>query len=411
MMLDFDSQGDRDVVRLGNHLDNRRIALLVPGSIAAYKTPSLVRHFRRYGAVVHVYLTEEAQRYVAIDSLEWTSTNPVITKLSAKAEHLYEYDAYVVAPATLNTIGQMADGKASNSVTTTLASALGRLERGSTSILIAPAMHGTLEDNPAYQQNLRKLKSYNVKIIEPESKSGKANLPSLHNIVVETIRELSVSPLKKKRILVTAGPTPGRIDSVRSVTNRFRGRLGIEVADEAHMRGADVTLILGPSGVQRPTYLDTISIRDFHEYYSKVMDVLKNNSIEIGIFSASVADFIPKEVFDGKISSKSELQSIRLKKTPKVIKDVKQKFPSLLMVVFKYEEKISREELEEIAQSKVRQGYQVIVANRGEDMAPEGEYSGIIVDENGVVAEPSSKKECAKLLLDLLECKQCTSKH
>jgi len=403
MKWDFESQKDQDIIRLGGHLDNKKIALLVTGSIAAYKTPSLVRHFRQYGAVVHVYLTEEAQKYVTEDSLEWTSTNPVITRLSAKAEHLCEFDAYVVAPATLNTIGQMADGKASNAVTSTLASALGRLERGSASILVAPAMHATLENNPAYQQNLRKLKSYNVKIIAPENKYGKANLPSSHNIVVETIRELSVSPLKRKRILITAGPAPGRIDSVRLVTNRFRGRLGIEIADEAYMRGADITLILGPSGIQQPTYLNTISIRDFHEYYSKVMDILKNNSIKIGIFSASVADYIPKEVFDGKIPSQSELQSIQLRQTPKVIKDVRQKFPNLLMVAFKYEEKISGEKLEKIAQSRVKQGYQLVIANRGEDMTLGGEYSSIIVDKNGVVAKPSSKKECATLLLDLLE--------
>ena len=102
---------DQDVIHLGKHLDNKKIALLVTGSIAAYKTPSLARHFRQYGADVRVYLTEEAQKYVTKDSLEWTSINPAVARLSAKAEHLYEFDAYVVAPATLNTIGQMADGK------------------------------------------------------------------------------------------------------------------------------------------------------------------------------------------------------------------------------------------------------------------------------------------------------------
>ena len=402
-MLDSESQEDQDIIRLGNHLGDKKIALLVTGSIAAYKTPSLVRHFRQYGAVVHVYLTEEAQKYVTEDSLEWASTNPVIAKLSAKAEHLYEFDAYVVAPATLNTIGQLADGKAGNAVTSTLASALGRIKGNNTSILVAPAMHGTLENNPAYQQNLEKLGSYGVKIIKPEYKYGKANLPSSHNIVVETIRELSTSPLKQRRILVTAGPTPGRIDSVRLLTNRFKGRLGVEIANEAYMRGASVTLILGPSGIQQPTYLNVISIRDFDEYHSKVMDILKNNSIEIGIFSASVADYIPKEVFDGKIPSQKALRSIQLKQTSKVIKEVRQKFPDLYMVTFKYEEKISREKLEKIAQSRVGQGYQLVIANRGEDMTPEGMYRSIIVDKNGVVVEPSSKRECATSLLDFLE--------
>jgi len=403
MTRNSDNLKDQDVVRLGKQLDGKKIALLVTGSIAAYKTPSLVRHFRQYGADVRVYLTEEAQKYVTEDSLEWTSVNPVVARLSAKAEHLYEFDAYVVAPATLNTIGQMADGKASNAVTTTLASALGRLEQGGTAILVSPAMHGTLEDNPAHQQNLRRLESYGVKVVEPDTRRGKAELPSTHYIVVETIREISTSPIKGKRILVTAGPTPGRIDSVRLLTNRFRGRLGIKIADEAYMRGADVTLVLGPSGIQQPAYLDTILIGDFHEYHSKVMDVLKQNSIDIGIFSASVADFVPKEVVDGKIPSQSALQPIELTQTSKVIEEVRQKFPDLRMVTFKYEEKISRKELEEIAQSRVEQGYQLVVANRGEDMSPEGAYRGVIVSKKGVVGEPTSKQECASLLLNLLE--------
>ncbi len=405
-MCSFSSTKDQEVVRLGAHLDGKRIALLATGSIAAYKTPSLVRHFRQYGADVHVYLTEEAKRYVTEDSLEWTSTNRVITRLSATAEHLYEFDAYVVAPATLNTIGQMADGKASNAVTSTLASALGRLTKGATSILVSPAMHGTLETNPAYQQNLKKLASYGVKIIEPRREYDKANLPSSHDIVVETIRELSLSPLKNKQILVTAGPTPGKIDSVRLVTNRFRGRLGIEIADEAYMRGADVRLILGPGDIDAPAYIDTILIRDFYEYHSRVLEVLSRDPIEIAIFSASVADHIPKEVFDGKIPSHDVFESIELKQTPKVIKEVRRKFPDLFMVTFKYEEKVSREELKEIARRRVGEGYQLVVANRGEDMTREGEYQGIIVDKNGVVAEPSSKKECARLVLDLLE-KMC----
>lgn len=403
MMRDFKNQKDHDVVRLGSHLDNKRIALLVTGSIAAYKTPSLVRHFRQYGADVHVYLTEEAQRYVTQDSLEWTSGNPVVTRLSAKAEHLYEFDAYVVAPATLNTIGQMADGKAGNAVTATLASALGRLGQGDTCILVAPAMHGTLEKNPAYQRNLRKLEAYSVRIVEPDIRQGKANLPSSHNIVVETARELSTSPLKGKGILVTAGSTPGRIDNVRLITNRFKGELGIEIANEAYMRGINVTLILGAGGIKPPTYLNTVLIRDFYEYHTKVMDILRQNNIEIGIFSAAVADFIPKVTVDGKIPSQSAPKSIQLKKTLKVIEEVRQKFPDLYMIVFKYEEKISKEELKKIAKNRVRQGYQLIIANRGEDMSPEGAYSGIVMDKNGILAEPTSKKECAAFLLDLLE--------
>lgn len=394
---------DQDIVQLGNHLDQKKLALLITGSIAAYKTPSLVRHFRQYGAEVQVYLTEEAKRYVTEDSLEWTSANPVITKLSVKAEHLYEYDAFVVAPATFNTIGQMVDGKADNAVTSILASALGRLKQGNTSILVAPVMHETMENNNAFQQNLKNLISFGAEIIKPKIKYGKTNFPSPHNIVVETIRKLSESSLKGKQILVTAGPTPGRIDSVRLLTNRFRGKMGTLIADEAYMRGANVTLILGPSGIHVPDYINPIIIGDFYEYHSKVMDILKNETINFGVFSAAVADYIPREVFDGKIPSQGALKNIQLKQTPKVVNEVRQKFPELFMAIFKYEEKITGKKLIGIAQKRAKRGFQLVIANRGEDMTPEGGYRGLIVNKDGKVSESSSKKECAKLLLDILE--------
>jgi len=402
-MIQPSNMKDQDIIRLGHHLDNKKIALLVTGSIAAYKNPSLVRHFRQYGAEIQVYLTEEAKRYVTEDSLEWTSTHPVITELSAKAEHLYEYDAFVVAPATFNTIGQMVNGKATNAVTSTLASALGRLKQNNTSILVAPAMHSTMEKNPAFQQNIKRLKSFGVNIIKPEASYGKANLSSPHNIVVETIRELSKSALKEKQILVTAGPTPSKIDNIRILTSRFRGRLGITIANEAYMRGANVTLILGSGSIQAPDYLNTIYIRDFYEYHSEVGNILEQKAIEIGIFSAAVADYIPNKVFDGKFPSQGALKSIHLKQTPKVINEIRKKFPQLFMVVFKYEEKVSREKLIEIAQKRAKQGYQLVVANRGEDMTFEGRYRGILVNKAGEVSESSSKEECAMLLLDLLE--------
>jgi phosphopantothenoylcysteine decarboxylase/phosphopantothenate--cysteine ligase len=169
------------------------------------------------------------------------------------------------------------------------------------------------------------------------------------------------------------------------------------------MRGANVTLILGSGGVQAPDYLNTILIRDFHDYHSKVRDILEHKAMDIGIFSAAVADYIPSEVFDGKIPSQGALKLIRVKQTAKIVDEVRQKFPKLFMVIFKYEEKVSRDELIEIAQKRAKQGYQLVVANRGEDMSSEGSYRGIVVNRDGEVSESSSKKECAVLLLDLLE--------
>src|SRR3989344_4144220 len=225
---------DLSVERIGNHLEGKSIALLITGGIAAYKIPSLARHFRQYGANVFAYMTPEAKEYVAERALAWACANPVVSDLSYQSEHLREsIGAYIVAPATYNSIGKFANGIADNAVTTAFASALGRLERKETSILIAPAMHGSMQ-NSIYRKNLETLAEKGVRIIEPEYRMGKANLPGSHYIVVQTIRELSASSLKGKKILVTAGPTPGRIDDVRFVTNKFRGRLGINIAEEAY---------------------------------------------------------------------------------------------------------------------------------------------------------------------------------
>jgi phosphopantothenoylcysteine decarboxylase/phosphopantothenate--cysteine ligase len=169
------------------------------------------------------------------------------------------------------------------------------------------------------------------------------------------------------------------------------------------MRGASVTLILGPGSVSPPDYLNTIPIRDFHDYHSKVHDTLAHEAFDIGIFSAAVADYIPNKVFDGKIPSQGSLKSIPLTQTPKVIDEVRQKHRKLYMVIFKYEDKISRDNLLEIAKKRATQGYELVVANRGEDMTSEGDYQGIIVDKNGKVAEASSKEGAAIRLLDLLE--------
>jgi phosphopantothenoylcysteine decarboxylase/phosphopantothenate--cysteine ligase len=116
-----------------------------------------------------------------------------------------------------------------------------------------------------------------------------------------------------------------------------------------------------------------------------------------------VADYIPKETYNGKIPSQGALESIQLKQTPKVIDEVRHKFPDLFMVVFKYEEKVTREKLLEIAQKRAKRGFQLVIANRGEDMTPEGAYRGIIVSKDRQVTESSSKNECARSLLDILE--------
>ena len=231
--------GDREVPLDGTHLQHKRIALLITGSIAAMKAPLIARALRRQGADVVAFASPEALRYTTIDTLEWSTTNPVVTKLTAAAEHLSDdnpFAAYLVAPATYNTINKMALGIADGVITSALGSAIGRMERGKSKILVVPTMHGSLH-NSILTESLQKLHRMGVSIVPPRLDYGKNNLPDEKDITAQVSRAVSRSPLKEVHIMVTGGATPVPIDNVRRITNRFTGRLGIEIAHELYLRG------------------------------------------------------------------------------------------------------------------------------------------------------------------------------
>jgi phosphopantothenoylcysteine decarboxylase/phosphopantothenate--cysteine ligase len=179
--------GDQEIARGSDALDGVRVALLVTGGIAAMKTPFLARSLRRHGANVTAFCTDEALRYVAQDALAWSTTSPVITKLSACAEHLSDdapFDVYLVAPATAASIGRMAHGIAEGAVGATLAAAIGRMEQGRAKVLVAPTMHGSMH-NSILVKALRELHDIGVRIITPRDAYGKHNLPDDSVLVAE----------------------------------------------------------------------------------------------------------------------------------------------------------------------------------------------------------------------------------
>ena len=177
--------GDHEVPRDGDALDGVRVALLVTGGIAAFRAPLLARALRRQGATVTAFATTEALRYVAREALEWACHRPVVVELSADAEHLSDdapFDAYLVAPATYSVIGKAANGIADTPVTATLASAIGRMERGLASVLFAPTMHGSMH-NSILVENLRRLHAAGCAIVAPRDAYGKHNLPDEATLV------------------------------------------------------------------------------------------------------------------------------------------------------------------------------------------------------------------------------------
>ncbi len=392
---------DHDIVETGTHLKNKRIALLITGSIAAYRTPDLVRELRREGAEVVVFISQDGMRYVAKETLEWCSLNPVIAGFTPDAEHLSDaapFDVYLVAPATYNTINAMATGSADSVITSTLASGLGRMEHKQAAVLVAPAMHGSMH-NSILINSLKKLHAMGVQVIPPRQEYGKNNLAANEKIIADTIRGVSGFDLQGKEILITGGATPVYLDHIRCITNHFTGALAINIAKEAYFRGANVHLILGRGSQTPPGYLNSKVVRTYDDYVSNIEAILNTHSIEIGIFTAAVADYRPESIYSGKIPS-GEPQTWTLIPTEKVIQRIHNKFPELSMITFKYEENIDHEKLIEIAQARLKEGYSMVVANRGEEKGPHGEQIAWLVEQDKPVQKMIGKLEIAQQLLN-----------
>ena len=395
---------DRSVELLSTHLQGKRVALLITGSIAAMKAPLIARCLRRRGADVVAFASAEALRYTTIDTLEWSTINPVVSKLTAAAEHLSARDpfaAYLVAPATYNTINKMRFGIADGIITAALGSAIGRMERGKTKILIAPTMHGSLH-NSILTESLHHLHEMGVKIIAPRVANGKNNLPDEKAIATEVCRAVSSSPLKDVPILVTGGPTPVPIDNIRRLTNRFTGRLGACIAEELYLRGAKVQLIHGQGTYTPPDYIPYHLISTYDEYRQKVIAQLNLDRYPVAIFSAAVADYQSDRVFLGKIPSNGALQNLKLIPTQKVIAEVRHRFPDLHMVIFKYQDNVSYAKLISIAQARLQQGYQMVVANRGEETSLEREQVAYLLTRDRPPQKAIGKQQIAIAIADYL---------
>jgi phosphopantothenoylcysteine decarboxylase/phosphopantothenate--cysteine ligase len=374
--------GDHDVPLVSSHLAGQRIALLVGGGIAAMKTPLLARALRRRGAEVTAFCTAEALRYVGAEALEWSTCRPLVRELTWRAEHLSDDDdfaAYLVAPATYNTIGKAANGIADTVLTATLASALGRLARGETEVLMAPTMHGSMH-NAVLEANSRRLADLGVRFVPPRDACGKHNLPEEELLVAAVCRALSRSPLRGRRILVTGGPTPVPIDGVRRITGRFRGQLGATIHEELLRRGADSRLVLGDGGWRPAAWLPEVAVAPTYDAYREWVLAEVAAGAAAAVLSAAVADYRPREVVAGKVPSGQREWRLDLEPTEKVIDLVAAAAPKMPIVSFKYMEGVSHEELMAEARRRLER-YAVVVANRGEEITEAVQVAWVVTRE------------------------------
>lgn len=397
--------GDREVRRTGRHLEGKRVALMVTGGIAAMKAPLVARALRRQGAEVVAFASAEALRYVTRETLEWSTTHRLVSQLTAEAEHLSDsapFDAYLMAPATYNSLNKLRYGIADGVITSALASALGRMEQGATQVLVAPTMHGSLHTS-ILTESLSALAAMGVRVIPPREDYGKHNLPHEEVLVAEVCRAVSRSPLKGVKVLVTGGPTPVAIDSVRRITNIFSGQLGVTLAEELYLRGAAAELVYGLGSVTPPEFLPHVVVRTYEEYREQVLERLAAAGHRAGIFTAAVADYRPTQVLPGKTPSGGALKSIELEAVPKVIEEVRERFPELYMVTFKYQEGLAHEELLELGRGRLEK-YPAVVVNQGTERGPGGEQVAYLLARGG--GEPRrmvGKPAIARGLADHLE--------
>lgn len=304
-------------------LKNKKIVLGITGSIAAYKACTLIRLLIKQGAEVQVVITPAGKEFITPITLSALTHKPVISEFFNQKDGSWHShvdlglwaDAMIIAPCTASTLGKMAHGIADNMLITTYLSM-------KAPVLVAPAMDLDMYAHVSTQENLRLLSERGVTVIEPgcgflaSTLEGKGRMQEPEIIVEELVDFFAQKEgrLRGKRILITAGPTYEKLDPVRFIGNYSSGKMGIALAKECLMQGADVELVLGPSSVSLPesSLLHVTRVESAEQMYNAATQLFTN--CNAGILCAAVADFTPKTCAEQKI--KREGEELVLKLTP-----------------------------------------------------------------------------------------------
>ena len=346
-------------------IDNRNIVLGVSGGIAAYKSVELLRLFVKEGAKVRVIMTKYAQAFVGALTFKALSGQAVCTDLFEKnddasirhidwAEHA---DAVVIAPATANIIGKLANGIADDALSTFMMAV-------TCPVVICPSMNTHMFESNAVQRNLKILRSDGYFVIDPESGSlacgttGPGRLPEPHDILDRTVSHLTPKDLKDKKILVTAGPTREPIDPVRFISNPSSGKMGFAVARAAEYRGGEVTLITGPTNLSDPNNVAVIRVNTAKEMALAVFNNMEHSDIIIK--AAAVSDYRPRNHAEQKLKKDKDELVLSLERTQDILKEIGRNKKEQILVGFAAE----TERLERHAEQKLAEkNLDVIVGN------------------------------------------------
>lgn len=311
-------------------LKGKTILLGVSGSIAVYKICNLARMLTKLGADVHVAMTENSTNFVHPLTFETlTQHKCLIDTFDRNFEYSVEHvsiakkaDVVMIAPASANVIGKIANGIADDMLTTTVMACTCKK-------IIAPAMNHNMFHNPIVQDNIEKLKKFGYGIIEPvkgmlaNRDIGDGKLPDEETLLEYIIREIAFEKdLSGKKVLVTAGATRENIDPVRFITNHSTGKMGFAIAKAAMLRGADVTVVAAHTDVQPPMFVDVIPVETAQDMFNAVKERFED--FDFIIKAAAVADYTPLTTADSKIKKSEGDMSIPLRRTEDILRYIGQ---------------------------------------------------------------------------------------
>ena len=376
------------------------IALGVTGGIGAYKAVEVCRGLQKRGHDVVAVMTRAATRFVGPMTFEAITRRPVITSqwkpgANADIEHIAIADdiaLLLVAPCTANVIGKFANGIADDFLTSLYLAT-------KAPVLIAPAMNTNMLAHDAVQRNLQTLAARGTRFVEPGEGYlacgwiGKGRLAEPEDIVAAADRIVSPrdSALRGRRVVVTAGPTYEDIDPVRYVGNRSSGRMGFAIAAAAHARGANVTLVAGPTSVEPPATDEVIRVRRASEMHAAVMRAAEH--ADVVIMAAAVADYTPVNPAAEKIAKTNEPLTLTLERTPDILADLGQasarRATPLVLVGFAAE---TGDLLTKARDKRARKKADLLVAN---DVSAAG--AGFDVDTNAVTIIGEDREETLPL--------------
>lgn len=306
-------------------LSGRTVVLGVTGSIAAYKIANLASSLVKKGANVHVIMTKNATNFINPITFETLTGNKCLVdtfdrNFEFSVEHVSlakQADIFMVAPASANVIGKIANGIADDMLTTTIMAC--KCHK-----IISPAMNTNMFENPIVQSNIQKLKDYGYEIIEPASgylacgDVGAGKMPEPAVLESYIMREIAMEKdMKGKKVLITAGPTMEKIDPVRFISNHSTGKMGYALAKIAMLRGAEVTLVTGKTSIPKPDFVKVVNVQSAKEMFEAVDKEFDTQ--DIVIMSAAVADYRPKEVATEKIKKKDGETAIELERTEDIL--------------------------------------------------------------------------------------------